>query len=115
MNALKYPEHVQLWHIYTGVVNMDVAADVQKLTNMAPEFKGMYSFDTTLGCVANESNTSTQFQVKTTKAGDVITVRLNLEDQTLSCQVNGQDIGTCITGLPQGGYRLLASMWYDET
>ena len=56
-----------------------------------------------------------EFLRKVTKAGDVMDVTLDLENQTVDCKVNGQDVVASINKLEDGKYRLFASMWFDET
>eukprot|EP01084_Bolivina_argentea_P129037 227962_1 len=54
VNKLHYPSNC--WHIYIGVINTK-KGDMNFIKNTHPERTGCYTFDTTYGRVANESDT----------------------------------------------------------
>ena len=104
------------WHIYVGVMNLDKIVRHQSfIANTHPERKGCYTFDTTLGRVANESNTMKTFKRKVTKAGDIMDVTLDLDNKIVSCKVNDEDIGVSIKDIETGKYRLVVSLYFDKT
>ena len=96
-------------------MNIDIAADMNSFRNSHPERAACCTFDTTLGRVANQKDSSKTFNKKVTKDGDVIDIMLDLENKKVCCKVNDEDIGKSIDNLKDGKYRLVVSMWFDQT
>ena len=115
VNKFKYD--TGYWHLLIGVVNTD-KADINyliKTYNAFPSKSGCYTFDTSKGQILNEEIRGQGFTNKVTKSGDIMEITLNLETKSLHCKVNEEDVGISIDGLKDGEYRLLASLWFNET
>ena len=114
VNKLKYTG--DCWHICVGVINIDrgnINYLIQASTFISEP--GCYTFDVNYGHIVREYGTSQTFDKKVTKSGDIIEIKLDLDNKSLHCKVNGEDVGNFIDKLPDGEYRLVANLWFDET
>ena len=103
------------FHLALGVINA-TTADIKFIANTDPARHGCYTFDVTLGRVVNQTSTfHPHFKTKVTEAGDIIDITLDLENKKVDCKVNEKDVEKSIEKIEDGEYRLLASLFYEET
>ena len=115
VNKLKYPSTESV-HIYVGVMNVNIAKMSYMQTVGVPVQTGCYSFEVTMGKVVHEINWAiASFDHKETKPGDIVDLTLDVEKKKVCCAINDQDIGECISEISEGEYRLVVSMYFDET
>lgn len=103
------------WHIYLGVMNINIQ-DIGGVVRGNPTTLGCYVFEVTKGVVFNGGDRGARATFETrVKKRDIIEIGLDLNSKSVHCQINGKDIGKYIDKIHDGTYRLLASIYFEET
>ena len=112
VNKYKYTEGY--WRVYLGVIKSD-RAGMSFIATIHPERTGCYTFDVFEGNVCDQAHAERTFKTRISDPGDIVEIKLHLELNSVHCKINEKDIGQVITKIEDGKYRLLASIYFDET